>query len=101
MASYIMKSFNVSSFICTLDKFILLYQQQETLEKLQYCQLCPQNSVMYIHVILLLIQPNVITTDILKVLPDHVPAVENSCLSPKNLQIMIRFSFFFFHIHNQ
>lgn len=95
MASYIMKSFNVSSFICTLDKFILLYQQQEMLEKLQYCQLCPQSSVMYIHAILLLIQPNVITTDILKVLPDHVPAVENSCLSPKNLQIMIRFSFFF------
>lgn len=33
-------------------------------------------------------QHNIIATDILKVLPDQVPAVENNCLSPKNLQII-------------
>lgn len=69
-------------------KFIFLCQQEEMLAKLKYCQLCPQNSVMYICVILLLMQHNIIATDILKVLPDQVPAVENNCLSPKNLQII-------------
>lgn len=69
-------------------EFILLCQQEEMLEKLKYCQLCPQSSVMYIHAILLQIQLNIITTDILKVLPDQVLAVKNNCLFLKNLKLI-------------
>lgn len=69
-------------------KFILLCQQEEMLEKLKYCQLCPQSSVISLCVILWLMQLNIITTEILKVLPDQVPAVENNFLSPKNLLII-------------